>query len=121
MGFWGTNGTADLADLINVDQAIDLTADTVYNAYIEAAIFVLPTAFGTVSGSASVDPMFAIDPSFALANPGYSIEYSSNLVPETTSTLGLVALSAVGILMLRFIALTRWMREIAREQFRTVP
>ncbi len=104
VGLWGNPGTGDLADSIDVDQTIDLTANTVYSVNLVAEVFVLSAAFGSYSASASVDPMFTIDPSFALANPGYSIEYSANLFPDTASTLGLLALGVCAVMMVGLCA-----------------
>jgi len=69
---------------------------TVLEAYENTFPYIPP---GDYSLSASEDQMFTIDPGFLLDNPGYSIEYSPNLVPDAANTLELVSLSLIGLVL----------------------
>jgi hypothetical protein len=109
-GFQDQSGT-DGGQTVNFDQTMDLASNTIYSVELQSiALFNnLTAAPGIYSTSAEVDPVISIDETFEQTNPGYTIEFSPNIVgvPETNSTLGLLALSFTGFVLVTRLHLVK--------------
>jgi hypothetical protein len=91
------------APSFSVNQQLTLTSGTMYEVNITADSDLSNSGTPAVSGTAGakVDPLFTISPSFALSNPGYHLEFSSNLSPVPEPAAGwlmLCGLAGLGVI-----------------------